>query len=417
MSPDRPRAARLGRPATCSASAPCSPSPRPVRPVRHRSSRALIYRVVHGQPDLASCPASSARWSSAAWPRTQRSGPPRLPCWPNWVRGQLDAQWLPEQLTQAFGRYAPPDLTGSGTPWPGARSTPSPTLRATPPPTLRGTPSPAPALRRRWLLTVRRRPPSAARHRRPLLTRHCPSRATPARWRSGRQPAAGGDRGRSLRRPVRRRGHRSRRDRSGRPWSWGAPRRAPGARAAPGRTDIAAAGQALVWILLTAALVGGIAAIIVPKVINATPASQSQPTTGTQSTPGSSRPLQTEGSGSRSAGPSSVPQASPSTVAGSTSPVTGNFTSCPDEHAHDVRHPDLTRNDTGSPRSPRPCRPPRPPPRPQPRHPNPAHPNPTHTNPHPAPDHPPALARDRHRTDDDGVVGLERLSWRKWLAG
>ena len=357
---------------------------------------ALMYRVVHHQPDTSRLPSELRSLVHRCLAKDPAERPAPAALLAELGAGQLDAEWLPEQLTQAFGRYAPPDLTGSGTPWPGARSTPplaaggtpSPTLRstpapaadATPPPTVRSTPSPAvggapspaadgtppPTVRSTPSPAVGGAPSPAADGTPPPTVRSTPQSAvgdTPPSEPGDTSPLAGADG--SPRHVATEAAAFAGRPGPGPagtgPAGTGTGGPGPGGTAqgtrGPGRTGPDGHRRrrpGLVWILLTAALVvGGIAAIIVPKVINATPASQSQPTTGTKSTPGSSRPLQTEGSGSRSAGASSVPQPSPSTVAGSTSPVTGSSssaqTSTPTTSATPTSHATTPSSPTSTP--------------------------------------------------------------------
>ena len=151
------------------------------------STPALMYRVVHHQPDTSRLPSELRSLVHRCLAKDPAERPAPAALLAELGAGQLDAEWLPEQLTQAFGRYAPPDLTGSGTPWPGARSTPPLAAGGTPSPTLRSTPARLLALRRRplfaarrrrllalrrrWLLAVRRRRPFAARRRRLLALR------------------------------------------------------------------------------------------------------------------------------------------------------------------------------------------------------------------------------------------------------
>ncbi len=283
------------------------------------STPALMYRVVHHQPDTSRLPGPLRSLVDRCLAKTPADRPSPADLLAELGAAELGGDWLPEQLTQALGRYALPDLTGPGTPAPTVQGTPP-----MPPPTVQGTPPVAPP-------TVRGEPPSAAGPADPRAAASGDPHyaATEAAALGGGEGAAvGGLAGLGLAGT----GPGSTvlggtgpggtgRGGTG-PGGSGPGGAAPGSRG-PGRTGRNGRRRrpGLVWIVLTALLiVGGVAAVVVPK-ITATPTSQNQHTnTGTKSpssAPSSSRPPQTDGSGSRSASPSAAPQ--PSLTSGGSS--------------------------------------------------------------------------------------------------
>jgi eukaryotic-like serine/threonine-protein kinase len=273
------------------------------------STPALMYRVVHHQPDTSRLPGQIRPLIERCLAKDPRERPTPAALLAELGAGQLAEDWLPGPLTQAIGQYVPPGLTGpagsagsygrttgTGVPGPPGRAVteaagghvPSPALPAGPagPPTAAafypgptgqaGPAGPPTVAAFPTGPTVPGGPPTeAAAPTGPTIPGGPPTEAAFL-------PQPGAPEGRPPRR--KRRG--------------------------------------LVWVLLAAGLaVAGAAAILVPRAITASPASQSQHTTGTRSAPTLSGGPQTEGTAARSATPSAVQQPSPVTGPHSTGPA------------------------------------------------------------------------------------------------
>jgi eukaryotic-like serine/threonine-protein kinase len=273
------------------------------------STPALMYRVVHHQPDTSRLPGQIRPLIERCLAKDPRERPTPAALLAELGAGQLAEDWLPGPLTQAIGQYAPPGLTGpAGFAGPYGRTTgtgvPGPPGRAVTEAAGGHVPSAAsPA-------GLAGPPTAAAFYPGPT------GQAGPA----GPPTAAAFPTGRTV------------------PGGPPAEAAAPAGPTIPGGPPTEAAflpqpgapegrpprrkRRGLVWALLAAGLaVAGAAAILVPRAITASPASQSQHTTGTRSAPTLSGGPQTEGTAARSATPSAVQQPSPVTGAHSTGPA------------------------------------------------------------------------------------------------
>jgi hypothetical protein len=232
------------------------------------STPALMYRVVHHQPDTGRLPGQLRPLIERCLAKDPRERPAPADLLAELGAAQLAEDWLPAPLTQAIGQYAPPGLTGPAG---------SPALY----PTLTGAGAPGPPGRPVTEIAGTDATGAAA----PADPAGPPTEAagpTGPRTEAAFLPQPGAPDGRPPRR--KRRG--------------------------------------LVWVLLAAGLVvAGAAAILVPRAITASPASQSQHTTGTTGAPTFSAAPQTGGTAARSATPSVVQQPSPVARAHSTGPA------------------------------------------------------------------------------------------------
>jgi eukaryotic-like serine/threonine-protein kinase len=245
------------------------------------STPALMYRVVHHQPDTSRLAGQIRPLIERCLAKHPGERPTPADLLAELGAAQLAEDWLPGPLTQAIGQYAPPGLTGpAGSPGSYPRTTgadvPGPPGRAVT--AAAGGPAPGPAAPTGLAGPVGPAgPPTQAAFSASLV-----GAGGPPTEAAVTRPQPGAPDGRPPRR--KRRG--------------------------------------LAWALLAAGVaVAAAAAILVPRAITASPASQSQHTSGTTSAPTFSGAPQPEGTAVQSATPSAVQQPSPAAGAHSTGPA------------------------------------------------------------------------------------------------
>lgn len=78
------------------------------------STAALIYRVVHGQPDTAHLPDQIRPVIERCLAKDPSQRPQPGDLLAELGEGQLSADWLPTALTEVLSQYAPPGIAGTG---------------------------------------------------------------------------------------------------------------------------------------------------------------------------------------------------------------------------------------------------------------------------------------------------------------
>ena len=82
------------------------------------STPALMYRVVHGQPDTARLPGGVRSLVERCLAKDPGQRPTTADVLAELGAAQLSADWLPAPLTEVLSRYAPPAATARGAGWP-----------------------------------------------------------------------------------------------------------------------------------------------------------------------------------------------------------------------------------------------------------------------------------------------------------
>jgi hypothetical protein len=274
------------------------------------STPALMYRVVHHQPDTSRLPGRIRPLIERCLAKDPRERPAPADLLAELGAAELAEDWLPGPLTQAIGQYAPPGLTGpAGSPGSYPRTAgadvPGPPGRAVT--AAAGGPAPGAAAPTGLAGPVGSDgpPTKAAFSAGPAGAGGPPTEAafSPGPVGAGGPPTEAAF-------PA---------------GPGGPPTEAAVTRPQPGVPDgrpPRRKRRGLAWALLAAGVaVAAAAAILVPRAITASPASQSQHTTGSTGAPTFSGAPHTGGTAARSATPSAVQQPSPAAGAHSTGPA------------------------------------------------------------------------------------------------